>query len=173
MKTRIALLAATALLACVAAAGPKPAPVVDSQAAFDRLKALAGNWEAVSDKGKSRLSYEVIASGSVVLERESADAFPQGGSMVTAYHLDGKLLVLTHYCMAGNQPRMEARSFDAATGEIRFEFAGATNLATPGAGHMHNAKLRFVDDNHLVSEWTFFENGKPKFTESLQYTRVR
>jgi hypothetical protein len=74
--------------------------------------------------------------------------------------------------MAGNQPRMQARSFNPETGEVAFEFLDATNL-TAGAGHMHNAKFRIADHDHLVTEWEFYENGQKKFGESAQYTRVR
>lgn len=94
-------------------------------------------------------------------------------AMETVYHLDGSRLLLTHYCMAGNQPRLEAKSFNPDKGELQFRFLDATNLATPNAGHMHDVLIRFVDNNHFETEWQFYENGKPKFTEKAQYTRVR
>jgi hypothetical protein len=93
--------------------------------------------------------------------------------MLTVYYMDGKRLLLTHYCMAGNQPRMEARAFNAATGELQFEFLDATNLADAAAGHMRNATLRFVDDNHIAADWRFYESGKLKMTSSAQLARVR
>jgi hypothetical protein len=93
--------------------------------------------------------------------------------MLTVYHVDGKRLMLTHYCMAGNQPRMVAGPLNAQTGEIEFHFLDATNLASPDAGHMRNAKLQLIDRDHLSSEWQFFENGKPKMTEKARYTRVK
>jgi len=93
--------------------------------------------------------------------------------MLTVYHFDGNRLMLTHYCSAGNQPRMQAGTFNPETGEIQFLFLDATNLASPSAGHMHNAKIRLVDQNHMSAEWQFYENGQPKFTEHAQYTRVK
>jgi hypothetical protein len=87
--------------------------------------------------------------------------------------LDGGRLLLTHYCMAGNQPRMQARAFNPESGELEFQFLDAGNLPDPNAGHMHNARFRFVDNNHLVSEWEFYENGQRKLTETAQYTRVQ
>jgi hypothetical protein len=142
----------------------------DAAAAFARLKGLVGEWEANTDVGKARLIYELTGGGSAVVERESAENMPP---MMTVYHLDGNRLVLTHYCMAGNQPRMEARSFDPATREIRFRFLDATGLTSPGAGHMHNSTIRLMDADHIESEWQFFENGQPKMTEKFQYKRVR
>ena len=142
----------------------------DATAAFARLKTLVGKWEANTGSGKARLSYELVSGDTALVERESAEGMP---GMMTVYHLDGGRLLLTHYCMAGNQPRMQARSYDAASGELDFRFLDATNLASPNEGHMHNVKIRFVDDNHVASAWQFYENGKPKLTEDFQYTRVR
>jgi len=93
--------------------------------------------------------------------------------METVYHLDGSRLMLTHYCMLGNQPRMQARTFNPATGELKFEFLDVTNLAGPGAAHMHNVTFRFVDADHLASQWQLFEKGRLESTESFQLTRVR
>lgn len=80
-------------------------------AAFEKLKGLAGTWQAVGTDGKKkRTTYELVASGSTLLERYVDEGMPSGSEMITLYHLDGGRLVLTHYCMAGNQPRMEASS---------------------------------------------------------------
>lgn len=177
MKT-LALLLTTLFLAAstqtraaaVPSVLPPSTPSSDAAAAFAKIKSLAGEWEGTTDKGKVRLTYEVISGGNAVAEHESGSQLPE---MLTIYHLDGNRLLLTHYCAAGNQPRMEATAFDLQTGELRFRFLDATNLASPSAGHMHNVALHFVDNNHLSADWQFFENGQPKFTESAQYTRVR
>ena len=170
MKTQFFLMA-TLIAASTAlpAADLKPAQTTDAGAAFARLKTLVGQWEATTSSGKVHLSYELVSGDTALLERESSETMP---SMVTLYYVDGGRLLLTHYCMVGNQPRMQAKAFNSGTGELDFQFLDATNLATPGAGHMHNAKIRIVDDSHLVSEWQFYENGKPKFSETAQYTRI-
>ena len=146
----------------------RAASPVDAAAAFDRLKTLVGEWEAQG--GKARLTYELTAGGTALVERESGEKMP---AMLTVYHRDKDRLLLTHYCMAGNQPRMEARSFDPATRELRFEFVDATNLADPKTGHMRSVRLRLVDDTHLATEWQFYENGQPTFHETETYTRVK
>jgi len=139
-------------------------------AAFARLKTLVGEWEADTRMGKAHLNYELIAGGTALVERVTAEKMP---AMLTVYHMDGDRLQLTHYCMAGNQPRMQARTFNPESGELEFQFLDATNLASAGAGHMHSARIRFVDDRRLATEWEFYENGQRKFTETAQYTRVR
>jgi hypothetical protein len=159
-------------LAGMLAAGAATAhdTVADSKAAFSRLKTLVGEWEADTGMGKVHVSYELIAGGTALVERESSEKMP---AMLTVYFVDGGRLLLTHYCVAGNQPRMQAQTFDAATGEMEFQFLDATNLASPDAGHMHNARIRVLDDKHFSAAWQFYENGKPKMTETAQYTRVR
>ena len=171
MKTQFFLI--TTLIAASAAlqsADVKPGQTTDAGAAFARLKTLVGQWEATTSSGKVHLSYELVSGDTALLERESSDSMP---SMVTVYYVDGGRLLLTHYCMVGNQPRMQAKAFNPDKGEIDFQFLDATNLASPAAGHMHNAKIRIVDNNHLVSEWQFYDNGKPKLNETAQYSRVQ
>ena len=162
----IVLLATT--LRAAAAAGS------NDTLAFSLLKSLAGEWESASAQGgKSHLRYEVVSGGSAVVEHFESDDMGAANAMVTVYYLDGGHLQLTHYCMAHNQPQMQAESYDSATGELRFAFVSATGLASPEAGHMRNATFRFIDANHFSTEWQFYEGGKPKFDEAVQYTRVR
>ena len=167
------LIPAGLLLAVLTAhgAGTQAETAIDAKTAFTRLQSLVGEWEAKTPSGgKMPVTYELIACGTALVERETAENMP---AMETVYHLDGGRLMLTHYCMMGNQPRMQARAFNPETGELKFEFVDVTNLASPGAGHMHNATLRLIDNNHLDTNWQLYENGQPKLTEAGQYVRVR
>jgi hypothetical protein len=151
-----------------------PGTTVDGPAAFARLKGLEGTWTAPAADGRqATTTFELTAGGTVLVERYMNPALPGGGHMMTAYHLDGSALVLTHYCIANNQPTLRATAFDAATGQLQFEFVSARNLATPGAGHMRRAKYRLQDRDHFVTDWEFFENGKKKLTESETFTRSK
>lgn len=142
----------------------------NAAAAFSKLKTLAGTWEATSARGKVTTSYEVISNGSALAERVNV---PGEGDMMTLYHLDGDRLVLTHYCTAGNQPHMQAGTYDPASNRIQFDFAGGGNLSNPNAGHMHSVTFKFAGADTFASNWTFQENGKPKFVENLEYHRVK
>jgi hypothetical protein len=142
---------------------------VDAGTAFSRLKALVGDWDVESSRGKGHSRFELIAGGSVLLEHF---AEPGGEEMLTAYHLDGSRLVLTHYCLAGNQPQMVADKFDGASGELDFAFAGGSNIA-PGAGHMHDAVFHLASSDHFDAKWDFVEGGKVKFSEEIHYTRTK
>src|ERR1044071_5097050 len=108
MKAKLLTIGALLLAASAHAADATP-PAIDATAAFSRLKSLVGEWESDSAMGKTQLTYTLIAGGTAVVERERGEKMPE---MLTVYYMDGKRLLLTHFCMAGNQPRMEARSYD-------------------------------------------------------------
>ena len=150
------------------------APVVDAPAAFERLKALEGNWESSRPGAQPAVTrFELVANGTVLMEHYSNPAMPGGGHMVSAYHLDGDTLVLTHYCIAKNQPTLRADRFDAATGEIQFEFLRATNLPDQNTGHMRRALYRLEGPNQFTTEWEFFRDGKKTMTERETFKRVK
>jgi hypothetical protein len=130
----------------------------DAQKAFTAIKAMPGSWEGkTSDGHPVRVDFRVVSGGSAVM----SEIFGHGpANMISMFHLDGpNRLLLTHYCGAGNQPRMQAGlSPDGKT--ITFNFVDATNLATPDAGHMQTMVLTLLDENHHTEEWTFIDHGK-------------
>lgn len=167
---QIFIVTAAAALAVVTLlpAGPK-ADSAAGPAAYSRLKNLAGEWEAAAEMGKLHLNFELISGGTALVERISGEKTPP---MMTVYYLDGGRLLMTHYCMLGNQPRMQAKAFNAQTGEIDFDFLDATNLA-PGGRHMHRAKFHLTGNDRLSEEWQLYEDNQPAHTETFEYTRVK
>lgn len=142
-----------------------------AEAAFQRLKELAGRWRGRSTRGwTDQVTMDIIAGGSV-LRQASFDAHP-GETMLTLFHMDGDRLMLTHYCVAGNQPRMIATAFEEGGRVLRFDFLDATNLKTPGGGHMHRAVFRLEDASHFRSQWTFMKDGRESWQEEIQYERL-
>ena len=135
-----------------------------AQSSFERMKSLAGSWQGKGPEGKPlAVSYRVVANGSAVMSEIGEQ------DMITMFHLDRDRLLMTHYCGAGNQPRMRATaSPDGNT--IRFDFVDATNLADAHAGHMHRLVLNLLDPNHHTEEWSFQQNGK-EMTERFDLYR--
>jgi hypothetical protein len=124
-----------------------------SNPGFESMKSLAGNWKGTGPDGKPfTVTFEVISGGSVVLERMNEE------QMVTTYYPDGDGVMMTHYCMSQNQPRMKSNGMDGNS--LNFKFVDATNLATPDAGHMHGLVLTMQDADHIEENWTWNENGK-------------
>lgn len=163
------------IAAAINAKTPSNSSEVQASAAFARLKTLAGEWQSVGPKGEvSRISVQVISGGSAVMETFSSDMLPpNSGNMVTIYYIDGSDLVLTHYCIAHNQPHLRATRYDAKTGELDFDFVNGGNISTGNEGHMHSMKMRFIDDRHYSGEWEFMQDKSPKFTEESQFIRVK
>jgi len=112
-----------------------------------------------------RVDFKVTGGGSTVMSEIYGKE-----DMISMFHLDGaNRLLLTHYCAAGNQPRMQASvSSDGKT--ITFNFVDATNLATPDAGRMQSMVLTLIDDNHHTEDWTFVDHGK-EMKESFDLRR--
>jgi hypothetical protein len=83
--------------------------------------------------------------------------------------MDNNRLLMTHYCSAMNQPRMQAEvSPDGKT--IVFSFVDGTNIAKPSAGHMQKMILTMQDQDHFAEKWVFSGEG-PEHTMTFQYTR--
>jgi hypothetical protein len=126
----------------------------NAKASFENLKALAGQWDAKDPSGKQQtITLKVVSGGSVVMESMQEE------SMVTMYHVDNNRLLLTHYCAAQNQPRMQAVvSDDGKT--FTFDFIDATNLSSPSDGHMRKLVLTIQDKDHFTEQWFFAQKGK-------------
>src|SRR5215469_17347143 len=104
--TRQMLLVSTLAISFAAYGGDLGTENLNASAGFSRLKILVGEWQADSQTGKARVTYELVSGGSVLVGHEKVENMPE---MMTVYYLDGKRLLLTHYCMLGNQPRMQAQ----------------------------------------------------------------
>jgi hypothetical protein len=159
--------------------GTKGVDRAASVAAFERIKKLEGSWRAQSTKGWGEKEvFHVIARGSAVVVQSApaekggqADVAPNA-PMLTVYHLDGDRLMLTHYCEAGNQPRMVANNVDENGRTVYFSFLDATNMRSSSSGHMHSVVMTFVDENHFSERWSWYVNGKEQWMETVENARV-
>jgi hypothetical protein len=124
---------------------------------FDSLKALEGTWEGKNSQGEPlKVTFRATSGGSALLSEIQG---MKAENMVSMIHLDGDRLLMTHYCGAGNQPRMKATL--APDGKsIAFDFVDATNLASADAGHMQHVVFAMPDSTHHTEEWTFVDHGK-------------
>jgi hypothetical protein len=140
--------------------------------AFEQFKLLAGDWVAkgqAKDGSDIHVRYKVTAGGSAVVET----IFPgTEHEMISVIHPDGPELLLTHYCMLGNQPQMKA----SGTGEgnkVEFKFVRATNLKSENDRHMHDATFTFVDRDTLRAEWTSYKDGKAAAPMAFELKRQK
>ena len=149
-------------------------------AEFERMKGLVGVWEGdmpMKGKGeemheehamqKMRVSYHLTAGGSAIIE-----TFGPGTpmEMVSVYHDRGGKLSMTHYCMLGNQPRMDLQA--AEDGKMMFMFS-EDNEVDPAKGmHMHSLAMSLVDKDNIVQRWTMFQEGEAQQSHDMHLTRV-
>ena len=87
------------------------------------------------------------------------------------YHLDGADLVMTHYCMLGNQPRMKADPKSPAN-QLCFKFAGGSNLDPAKDKHMHEGTLTFIDDDHIEFSGVCWDGGICQGTKRRKLVRA-
>jgi hypothetical protein len=143
-------------------ASEKVAPS-ESQKAFDQLKTLDGSWvgrlttfpsEPSVDGNFAQLSLRVTSMGNALVHEMSISGRPD--HPVTMFYRDEDRMVLTHYCDAGNRPRMVGKlSPDGKTLEFEFLDLSGGNQR----GHMHHAKFTFIDENHHTEDWTYMMPG--------------
>ncbi len=164
-------------LNAIAADEKKDAPKVSpADARFEHFKQLAGEWvgkappfEAGKDGQEMHVLYKVVSGGTAVVETIMPGTDHE---MVTVIHKDGDDLVLTHYCMLGNQPHMKA-DLKGDDKKVAFQFVSGSNMKSEKDPHMHNATFTFVDKDTLKTEWSHWHDGKEAGTATFELKRKK
>jgi hypothetical protein len=172
MKTlRIALLLVIGSVAATAFAQP------DAETAFDKLKALAGTWEgsmttipkvADIEGTATRVTLRVTSMGHVLMHEMTGEGRPD--DPITMLYLDDGALALTHYCDAGNRPRMAGKvSEDGKT--VSFE---SVHVSGPMKhGHMHGAVFTFDGADRHTEEWTYMTPAGKAMRARIELRRAK
>ncbi len=144
--------------------GDKPGaklPPPPTNAGLEKMKKLAGTWLAADSDGKPTDQVvsviKVTAGGSAVHETHFPGQPPES---VAIYTVNGPDLIMTHYCVLGNQPCLKADP-KSPSNQIVFQFTGGGNLDPTKDKHMHEVTLTIVDDDHIEVNGTGWENGAP------------
>ena len=132
----------------------------DSKAIMERLKSLEGEWMIVSEQGEVTdlvgAEFRLTAEGSALREF----MFPgQPHEMLNVYHEDGDRVLMTHYCAAGSQPRLEIVPAEEGDG-LLLKFDSITNLPSPDAHFMHHAEYEWESEDRLNTVWYGSADGK-------------
>jgi hypothetical protein len=149
----------------------------DAQKSFDKLKALAGSWEGTvttqpptpeMDGKQVHASLRVTSMGNAIMHEMTGAGRPD--DPITMLYLDNDRLLLTHYCDAGNRPRMTGKiSPDGKTVEFEFlDVAGSTQY-----GHMHHAVFTEIDANHHSEDWTYMQPGDKPVHAHMELQRSK
>jgi hypothetical protein len=150
---------------------------VTAKAAFKQLKSMVGTWSnkvksdhPLGGNHDSKIVYKLTGAGSALVETDFPGAAHE---MVSVYHLDGDDLRLTHYCAAGNQPRLKLDRARSTLSKMIFVFDGGTNLDADTDMHIHGLVVTFQPDGHVDCAWDAFMNGKSTGTTLFQLSRVQ
>ena len=126
---------------------------------MSKLAALEGEWtlldENGADTGVVGAVFKPTANGSAVREIMMPG---NDHEMLNVYHADGDRVLMTHYCAAGNQPRLTIMPAGDDRLELRFE--SITNLAHDGANHMRQADFQWHGPDRLTTTWYSMRDGK-------------
>ena len=155
----------------------------EAQKSFDTLKTLAGTWQGPvtadppqPDWGDKpvQVSLRVTSRGNALVHEMKEAGTPDDPAKydhpLTMLYLDGERLLLTHYCDAGNRPRMAARtSLDGKTVEFDFlDLSGGNEY-----GHMYHAAFAIIDANHHIEDWTYMMPGDKPVRAHLDLKRAQ
>lgn len=154
------------------AADDKPAAKAPAGSpGFDALKKLVGDWTAAGPDGKPMETKFRLSAGGTVLVETLFPGKPE--EMMTMYHMDGSDLILTHYCMLGNQPRLKAQSAKE-TKKLTFKSVGGTNMKLDDM-HMGQAIVTLTDDDHFEADWCACTGGKADDSHhvTMKFTRKK
>jgi len=131
-------------------------PQSDAQKAFEKLKSLAGSWEGTYMGISMKMTIRVTSTGNAILHEVTASGRPD--DPITMIYVDGDRLLLTHFCDAGNRPRMQGKlSPDGNT--VTFDFLDVSGRTEEF--FMHDAMFTMVDADHHIEAWTYSLHGKP------------
>jgi hypothetical protein len=159
------------------ASAPAPPEPSEAQKSFETLKTLAGSWEGTLTpippieefaNAPVRVVIRVTSRGNAVMHEMTIAGLPD--DPITMLYLDGERLMLTHYCDAGNRPRMAAKtSSDGKT--VAFEVVDVSGSTQ--RGHMADTMFTLVDANHHLEEWKFIYPAGKQVTGRLDLKRTK
>ncbi|MGQ0383831.1 MAG: hypothetical protein ACT4UP_03965, partial [Gammaproteobacteria bacterium] len=155
LRTLLALAACAAALALPARAdGPDP------MAAFERIRALAGDWAGRMEDPlagpPATAHFEIASGGTAVVERQNQG---QTFESVVVYYLAGGKLRATLYSGAGNQPAYRLAR-DSTVDLFLFELDGGSGFDPGRDGHVHGGEIRFVAPDRIEERWFHYVGPK-------------
>ena len=143
-------------------------PQSDAQKAFEMMKTLAGSWEGTIMGLSTHITIRVTSNGNAILHEATASGRPD--NPITMVYVDGDRLLLTHYCDAGNRPRMVGKiSPDGKAVEFDFlDVSGSTQR-----GMMNHMVFTIIDADHHSEGATYMLPGNKPMVGQGVFTRTK
>jgi len=141
-----------------------PSAQGSSETAFETFKGFGGKW-AIRSGQKTlpiEMTYESGSKASIVTERF--------GKELSVFYRDGQSLLMTHFCNAGNQPRLRLKE-NTRPGVLEFQTFDITNLQSADADHVERVVYKIINDKTIDLE-IVWKNGKSEESEKYTLTRL-
>ncbi len=143
-------------------------------AMLGKVGSLVGQWDLVKENGKV-----ADHAGSIVFAKTSGGTAVREimlpgtkFEMTNLYHMNGPDMVCTHYCAAGNQPRMICTDPAADGTSFTFRLESATNVVDESQSVMAELTLKVsADGQTLIEDWRNLEGGEIKGHEVFELKR--
>ena len=174
-SVRLTLIVLLIALSTGARAQSNSQPDSEAQKSFGAMKTLAGSWEGKITttpadpevQGKPvKVTLRVTSSGNAVMHEITIPG--RQDDPITMFYLDGDRLTLTHYCDAGNRPRMAGKLTPDGK-SINFEFL---DISGEMKYHMHHSLINLGDAEHHSEDWTFMVGDRPVIAH-MELQRVK
>jgi len=126
---------------------------------FEALEGFKGKWN-IQAGGKSlpiEMTYDEGSKDSIVTE--------QFGKELSVFYRDGKNILMTHFCNAGNQPRLKLNDSNEP-GKFEFVTFDVTNLKNADDPHVRRIIYRVRNEKQIELELVW---KKGKSEESEKY----
>lgn len=145
----------------------------DPRTAFERIRALAGDWSGRMEDPLAgppvTVRYELASGGTAVIERQSAG---QGFEALIVYYLAAGKLRATLYSGAGNQPAYRLGK-DSTAELLLFELDGGSGFDPARDGHVHAGEIRFVAPDRIEQRWFHYVGPKEQGVTHWFLERVK
>jgi hypothetical protein len=139
---------------------PALADGVDHRAAFDLIKALAGDWAGRMEDPlagpPATAHFELASGGQAVVEWQNTG---QSFESVVTYFLSAGKLRATLYSGAGNQPGYRLGK-DSTAELLLFELDGGTGFDSNRDGHVHRGEIRILAPDRIEERWFHYVGPK-------------
>ena len=118
-----------------------------------------------------RISYRLVSNGTTLMETMDSG---HDTSMVTMYHVDGSRILATHYCAAGNQPRMAARRPLPRREDVCPSASSTPRTSRPTARSCRGSSSRSTAPTDFAAGLDLADGAKGKDqVGTFTYSRVR
>ena len=109
---------------------------------LDAFKKLEGPWtiQSGSKTLNIQMTYQLASNGTIVTE--------QFGRELSVFAMDGTALTMTHYCNAGNQPRLRLRP-QSAQNVYEFDLSEVIGPNGAPADHVERMVYQFLSDKRI------------------------